>query len=137
VVDALSEGLPARFVHPAGIYGPSPSPTPGINDFVKRIATNQSAASRQPRVARRACPHISPPRYPGRPSSPRGSPTAHPYSPLGSSTSYSRTRFPTQVTRAQTWGGSRPRCETDSSRPSTTSAQPERAARHPIPHEES
>jgi dihydroflavonol-4-reductase len=44
VVDALSEGLPARFVHPAGIYGPSPSPTPGINDFVKRIATNRMPA---------------------------------------------------------------------------------------------
>lgn len=34
VTDALSDGLPAVFLHPSGIYGPGPATSPGTNDLV-------------------------------------------------------------------------------------------------------
>jgi dihydroflavonol-4-reductase len=37
VAAALERGLPARFLHPSGIYGPAPVAT-GVNDFVRRLA---------------------------------------------------------------------------------------------------
>jgi dihydroflavonol-4-reductase len=38
VTDALSRGLPAVFLHPAGVYGPAPAASPGANDlFVKLV----------------------------------------------------------------------------------------------------
>jgi len=40
VTDALAHGLPARFLHPSGVYGPAPVTT-GVNDFVKRLARRQ------------------------------------------------------------------------------------------------
>lgn len=33
VAEALEEGLPAVFLHPAGIYGPGPTGSPGLNGF--------------------------------------------------------------------------------------------------------
>jgi dihydroflavonol-4-reductase len=36
VTDALARGLPARFLHPSGVYGPAPVTT-GVNDFLKRL----------------------------------------------------------------------------------------------------
>jgi len=41
VVEAIEDGLPARFVHPSGVYGVSPAPPQGVNDFIKRAATNR------------------------------------------------------------------------------------------------
>jgi dihydroflavonol-4-reductase len=40
VTDALARGLPARFLHPSGVYGPAPVTT-GVNEFVKRLARRQ------------------------------------------------------------------------------------------------
>ena len=37
VTEALKEGLDAVFVHPAAVYGPGPSRSRGINDFVKDL----------------------------------------------------------------------------------------------------
>ena len=37
VTAALERGLPARFLHPAGVYGPAPITT-GANDFFRRLA---------------------------------------------------------------------------------------------------
>jgi dihydroflavonol-4-reductase len=34
VTDALSEGLPAVFLHPSGIYGPGPATSPGTNQLI-------------------------------------------------------------------------------------------------------
>ncbi|MBI3767105.1 MAG: NAD-dependent epimerase/dehydratase family protein [Deltaproteobacteria bacterium] len=36
VTDALARGLPARLLHPSGVYGPAPVTT-GVNDFLKRL----------------------------------------------------------------------------------------------------
>lgn len=41
VAEALGRGLPARFVHPAGVYGPAPVVTPGLNRLIASLATNQ------------------------------------------------------------------------------------------------
>ncbi|MFI6485134.1 NAD-dependent epimerase/dehydratase family protein [Nonomuraea sp. NPDC050663] len=41
VVAALDAGLPARFVHPAGVYGPAPVITPGLNQLLVGLATNK------------------------------------------------------------------------------------------------
>jgi dihydroflavonol-4-reductase len=41
VVAALERGLPARFLHPAAVYGPSPVTTPGLNDFLRRLARGE------------------------------------------------------------------------------------------------
>ncbi|MFJ9352477.1 NAD-dependent epimerase/dehydratase family protein [Streptomyces sp. NPDC101237] len=41
---ALDDGLPARFVHPAAVYGPAPAVTPGMNEVIMRIATNRVPA---------------------------------------------------------------------------------------------
>lgn len=40
VVEALAGGLPARFLHPSAVFGPSPSATPGTNDLLTGIAGN-------------------------------------------------------------------------------------------------
>lgn len=40
VAAALERGLPARFLHPSGVYGPAPVPT-GVNDFVRRLARGE------------------------------------------------------------------------------------------------
>ncbi|WP_171052793.1 NAD-dependent epimerase/dehydratase family protein [Streptomyces marianii] len=41
VVEALDVGLPARFIHPAGVYGPAPVITPGLNRLLVDLATNK------------------------------------------------------------------------------------------------
>ncbi|MGW2690154.1 NAD-dependent epimerase/dehydratase family protein [Streptomyces sp. NPDC001414] len=41
---ALDDGLPARFVHPAAVYGPAPAVTPGMNEVIARIAANRIPA---------------------------------------------------------------------------------------------
>jgi dihydroflavonol-4-reductase len=41
VVEAVSRGLPARFIHPAAVFGPSPTRTPGLNDVIAKLATNR------------------------------------------------------------------------------------------------
>jgi dihydroflavonol-4-reductase len=38
VVDAVDRGLPAVFLHPSAVYGPAPALTPGLNDFLVRLA---------------------------------------------------------------------------------------------------
>lgn len=42
VVEAMKKGLPAVFLHPAGLYGPGPSDSPGVNDFIVKL--NQGKA---------------------------------------------------------------------------------------------
>jgi nucleoside-diphosphate-sugar epimerase len=37
VTEALDRGLPARFLHPSGVYGPAPFITPGVNAFVRDL----------------------------------------------------------------------------------------------------
>lgn len=37
VTEALDRGLPARFLHPSGVYGPSPFITPGVNGFIRDL----------------------------------------------------------------------------------------------------
>lgn len=37
VTEALDRGLPARFLHPSGVYGPSPFVTPGVNGFIRDL----------------------------------------------------------------------------------------------------
>lgn len=37
VTEALQRGLPARFLHPSGVYGPAPFITPGINMLVRDL----------------------------------------------------------------------------------------------------
>ena len=41
VAAALAEGLPAVFLHPAGLYGPGPSDSPGTNDFILKLYRGQ------------------------------------------------------------------------------------------------
>jgi dihydroflavonol-4-reductase len=38
VVEAMDRGLPAVFLHPSAVYGPAPAITPGLNDFLARLA---------------------------------------------------------------------------------------------------
>lgn len=38
VVEAMERGLPARFVHPSGVYGPAPVLTPGANRLLVDLA---------------------------------------------------------------------------------------------------
>jgi dihydroflavonol-4-reductase len=38
VAQALERGLPAVFLHPSAVYGPAPALTPGLNDFLVRLA---------------------------------------------------------------------------------------------------
>src|SRR6185436_4171623 len=40
VTAALERGLPARFLHPSGVYGPAPITT-GVNDFIRRLARGE------------------------------------------------------------------------------------------------
>ena len=40
VTDALARGLPARLLHPSGVYGPAPVTT-GVNDFLQRLIRRQ------------------------------------------------------------------------------------------------
>lgn len=37
VTQALDRGLPARFLHPSGVYGPAPFITPGTNAFIRDL----------------------------------------------------------------------------------------------------
>lgn len=37
VAAALQRGLPAIFLHPAGVYGPGPTDSPGLNDAIERL----------------------------------------------------------------------------------------------------
>lgn len=37
VVEALEKGLPVVFIHPAGVYGPGPTDSPGVNDFINKL----------------------------------------------------------------------------------------------------
>lgn len=41
VANAARRGLPARFIHPATVFGPSPTRTPGLNDVIAKLATNR------------------------------------------------------------------------------------------------
>src|SRR5262249_25206641 len=41
VADAVTRGLPARFIHPATVFGPSPTRTPGLNDMLAKLAVNR------------------------------------------------------------------------------------------------
>jgi dihydroflavonol-4-reductase len=41
VAEAISLGLPARFIHPAAVFGPSPTRTPGLNDMIANLAANR------------------------------------------------------------------------------------------------
>ena len=41
VTAAVARGLPARLLHPAGVYGPAPTLTPGVNDVLVRLARGQ------------------------------------------------------------------------------------------------
>jgi dihydroflavonol-4-reductase len=43
VAAAVSRGLPARFIHPAAVFGHSPTRTPGLNDVIAKLATNRLA----------------------------------------------------------------------------------------------
>ncbi|MEA2272959.1 MAG: hypothetical protein QOI98_1667 [Solirubrobacteraceae bacterium] len=38
VSDAVDRGLPGVFLHPSAVYGPAPALTPGLNDFLVRLA---------------------------------------------------------------------------------------------------
>ena len=41
VTAALANGLPAVFLHPAGLYGPGPTDSPGMNDFFQKMDKKQ------------------------------------------------------------------------------------------------
>jgi dihydroflavonol-4-reductase len=41
VVDALQEGLPAIFLHPAGVYGPGSASSPGVNELIGMLQRRQ------------------------------------------------------------------------------------------------
>jgi nucleoside-diphosphate-sugar epimerase len=41
VAEAISRGLSARFIHPAAVYGPSLTSTPGLNDIIAKPAANR------------------------------------------------------------------------------------------------
>ena len=41
VTDLIAKGLPARFVAPAGVFGPAPAITPGANHLIRRLLLNQ------------------------------------------------------------------------------------------------
>lgn len=41
VTALIDEGLPARFVAPAGVFGPAPAITPGANHLIRRLLLNQ------------------------------------------------------------------------------------------------
>src|SRR5262249_51475250 len=41
VADAVTRGLPARFIHPATVFGPSPTRTPGLNDVIAKLAAKR------------------------------------------------------------------------------------------------
>ncbi len=43
VTEAVSHGLPGRFIHPAAVFGPSPTRTPGLNDVIAKLAANRLA----------------------------------------------------------------------------------------------
>jgi dihydroflavonol-4-reductase len=44
VADAVRRGLPARFIHPAAVFGPSPTRTPGLNDVITKLAIGRLPA---------------------------------------------------------------------------------------------
>jgi nucleoside-diphosphate-sugar epimerase len=44
VVAALDRGLPAVFLHPAGVYGPAPFLVKGLNDLLMQLAKNKTPA---------------------------------------------------------------------------------------------
>ncbi len=37
----MEKGLPAIFLHPAGLYGPGPTDSPGMNDLFKKLDKKQ------------------------------------------------------------------------------------------------
>jgi len=41
VVDAIASGLDAVFLHPAAVYGPAPSDSPGVNALLVKLARNR------------------------------------------------------------------------------------------------
>lgn len=41
VVAALDRGLPAIFLHPAGLFGPGPTDSPGMNDLFENLKNDQ------------------------------------------------------------------------------------------------
>jgi len=41
VVAAVAKGLPAVFLHPAGLYGPGPTDSPGLNDLFMKLKNRQ------------------------------------------------------------------------------------------------
>lgn len=41
VADALQKGLPAIFLHPAAVYGPGPSSSPGISEIIGMVQRRQ------------------------------------------------------------------------------------------------
>jgi dihydroflavonol-4-reductase len=41
VADALQKGLPAIFLHPAGVYGPGSASSPGVNELIGMLQRNQ------------------------------------------------------------------------------------------------
>ncbi len=41
VVAAMEKGLPAIFLHPAGLYGPGPTDSPGMNDFFTKLKNKE------------------------------------------------------------------------------------------------
>ena len=41
VVSALKKSLPAIFLHPAGVFGPGPTDSPGMNDFFTKLKNKQ------------------------------------------------------------------------------------------------
>lgn len=41
VVAALDKGLPAIFLHPAGLFGPGPTDSPGMNDLFENLKNDQ------------------------------------------------------------------------------------------------
>lgn len=41
VTALIDDGLPARFVAPAGVFGPAPAITPGANHLIRRLLLNQ------------------------------------------------------------------------------------------------
>jgi dihydroflavonol-4-reductase len=44
VTEALERGLPAVFLHPAGLYGPSPFLVKGLNDLLMQLAKRKTPA---------------------------------------------------------------------------------------------
>ncbi|MEM9051347.1 MAG: NAD-dependent epimerase/dehydratase family protein [Bacteroidota bacterium] len=44
VVEYLSKGLPAIFIHPSAVYGPGPSSSDGVNEFIRKTLNGELPA---------------------------------------------------------------------------------------------